>query len=426
MALKKFTRLLPSDWEAIRKYDSFYEKGKVNRRRTRVSRKDESNPIKLISIERSSPGKMYRNFCSCGNVSNSENSKCPICGNESSLNIEIYAGCSRTSILDTYSIELNILNEIDCKRNSIFIEEVGDEFVFSYEENILEGKVKENEIDGFTGRGEDFSNYAIEDIVKVYPYDLEGLEVWDIYRTNKTVGFKTYLEAKKNYPSLMASLKDYPKVISSALYKPASYINSKTTIKEVFDEGIKCPDESFYPYINKIFAELRYDAFNSWRYSHISLEIFKDWSSIKTEEMERALKYILGHSSFNAVDIATLIKKVIDVAKNDLEEKILAKFILSNYIIFGTNVVNEYVKKKTFLDANKIPVTEETLEKKNYNTVKNQKHLESLGYNPKRAQLFLNAFELDPISSLQYLESKRMPSKKLLQEIADKLDDKYS
>lgn len=426
MALKKFTRLLPSDWEAIRKYDSFIEKGNTSKKRIRATRENEGKPINLVSILRSSPGKMYRNFCSCGNVSNSEESKCPICGTESSLNIEIYSGCSRTPILNTFSTELNILNEIECKRNSIFIEEVGDEFVFSYEENILEGKVKQNEIDGFTGRGEDFSNYDIETIVKIYPYDLDGLKDWDIYRLNKTQGFKTYLEAKKKFPALMESLIDYPKVISTALYKPEPYINDKTTIKEVFDEGLKCPDESFYPYINKIFATLRYDSFNSWRYSYATFEIFKDWSSIRTEEMKKAIKYILGHSDFNAVDIATLIKKVSEVVKSDIEEKILARFILSNYIIFGTGVLSEYTKKRTFLETNGIPVTSETLEKKNYNMVKNKKHLESLGYNTKRAELFLNAFELDPLSSLKYLESKRMPNKKLMQEIQDKLDAKYS
>ena len=93
------------------------------------------------------------------------------------------------------------------------------------------------------------------------------------------------------------------------------------------------------------------------------------------------IKYLVGHSNFNGVEIRNLIKSIKSKSYSDEMQEVLAKFILANHITEGTSVLNAFTRQISFLTSHGYEVSEEMMDKKNFNSIKNLDYIENVvGY----------------------------------------------
>ena len=85
--------------------------------------------------------------------------------------------------------------------------------------------------------------------------------------------------------------------------------------------------------------------------------------------------------------------------------------------------LKNYLKDTSYLRDKGMEVSITNLDTRNLNIVKNKEFITTTKkYNEKRTISFLNMFDLNPLESLQYLDSRRAPNKELRKQISEKLD----
>lgn len=436
MAIRKFTQIKPSSWDVIEKmlklqnndnYNSYY---KVP---------EDANVI-YVEIQKSNVP-MRRGFCKCGHsyMVKEDNKgnlilKCPECGND-----KVY----KTTLWGTKRELANIKNfEISGNKVSFIRESfVLKESIIDTELEIKSVTIKDAEAteSDFVVINEEYKNYKFKDFISVAPFTYEHLDFYFDYLNKLGYSNRSYselinlLKATKKCPNLIKDIEKYPYLVVFSSFTNCPDTDSKTTIDDIIDDFVKCPKE-YRSLINKMFNRMNPREFSYYTYSMSSagyiknrLNIFEFWKTIKTDELKQSMDYIIRHSSAKASDIKNLLEDINRYKFSKEQEKILAKHLLANFVSHGTRTISKFKEKIDFLNTNGFIVSEENLDKRNFNLLRNLEHLRRYyDYSDERVSLFADAFDLNPLTSIQYLDSKRAPSKKLRQEIEEKMDKKYS
>ena len=441
MAFKRFKELKPFNWAFVKKLKDLSENEDFKKGDSLVTNaKEFPDEINVIDITSHKNSKIRRIYCTCGNVSSGDDevpSVCPACGNNKAIVINSYnPGAILLGTVYHYDYD----NTFDTMNLSV--ESVGvqinpktDEYEFFLENNKV-ATITNNSLNMFRSlAGFDYER-------AVTPLSGNLLEVTKNWKGNNAKSKKRYrsvyndrksftnldsfFEAKEDYPNLMKDIDNYPAIVNLSIALGLSILSKTVTVEDILDNVIKCPTK-YRPIIDDLFKRDEVYAFYSTGSSiDDNFQIFKNLDIIKTPELTQAIDYIVKHGKFSAAAIRSFLKSIAKYDYPEELEKILAKHILSNYIIEGTSVICNFDRKLQLLKTWGYPISEESLDKRNYNLIANMKKLETLGYNPDRVTLFANAFDVNPVESLKYLDSKRAPRKALKVEVENMVNEKYS
>ena len=370
-----------------------------------------------------------RSFCKCGYISNKDLESCPKCGN----NERYFKQTDYNPVINREKkIEYDEMTDtitLSAKEYSVKANYSTQQFEIKDTGWIVEYKIERGIITKSAHLRGYFDGYKISELRQILEPHLEDLETWQhanvAYATNNDcTAIYTYLEAKENYPLLMKDLKNYPGIIQTCINKKISGLTSSTTFDDLV-KSLKMPSNEYIPYVESLLRRSKH----SW-YSR--LNFFEFYDIIQTDELKKAVIYLLKHSSIDLSDYTNLLSNIkysIQDKTNPLlpdEEKLLSKFLLSNFAIYKGSTLNRFLEIRSKVKDYGFTFTEEWLDKKNFNTLKNLKHLERTRYNPKRAKLFIDQFDLNPLASLDNLLTKRVPKKADLIATEEALDKKYS
>ena len=420
--LRKYTRLLPNDWKAIDEIAKLLDENhfEIQQDSCRPSSNAIANKdINLIRFHRQGRGRMFRNFCKCGYVSNEEALvECPICGNKNILDVNPWENFYKKRLLTFRMLRLDTsTNEIEGYTSSFVIEEVGEELCFTYSPFIKTTTVKENEALG------DWDNYSFEKILELYPYKKDTFKYFKTRGYSSHTRLEHYFEALKTYPTLMDSLEKYPNLISAAILCPYSGMDESSTIEDVFSKGLLCNDKKFYPYLYQMLERTKPTDFESYSCRN-KFNIFNGFDTF-TKDLKESIFYLIGHTKITGVAIGNIINSICYKSYDETKQNYLAKFILANFVKEGENVVSAFADRIYYLTSKGFEVTEDTIDTKNFLSIKHSIQLKTY-YNESRASLFMDAFDLNPLDSLKFLTSNKTPTKEEIEEINEKMDKKYS
>lgn len=389
--------------------------------------------INLLNIERNYPEKIKRTFCKCGYASGKIEDSCPVCGNKDSRKLEISSTYTYSRTIDNISkVEINpcwspikTANEdrVVGFENIISagINSTADEFVFTetgFEKRFEIGEFEA--IDYTTSSSRGYSRYSYsdfkEEVFKQYPYSTEGLNKFE--NGNSVSGLMNFVNYRNEMPVVINNIKKYPGIVNY-IANLANKVPFKSISKwdEVYPIlGIK--DKELNPYIESLLNSKN----SYWNRSSSNITMTFEAFDHLDEDLKPVAKYFLIHGDCNLELFNNFVE---DLAKNfnPKEADVIMNFVRANYVSLGAKVLKSYKERKEFLKSVGVDVNLINMDIRMFNLHKNKEYMTSKQkYNEKRVNYFLEMFDLNPLESLKYLDSRRAPNKNLRKELADKLD----
>lgn len=401
--VKIFTGISPASWKVLK----------------------EAYPDKdLLNIKRDYPEKINRTFCTCGYTSGKLETECPICGNKASKTFTINGTGSKT-LEEIRTFELEYMeNEsrsfeecVSGYKQETQVEITStNEFEFIKTPNNKEFSICSDRVDSSTTR---YNSYNYEDFIKLYPYKLDGLEYFNNSSRGESIQkIVKFINCKKDFPVLMNNIKKYPNIVNCIVSNEKADDSFKiiTKFEEVYSL-LNVPDPKLYPYIEKVFENI--DSYG-YRYYGTPTDCFNTYNGLSSKQKEVA-NYILIHGDCNIYDFKNICDSI-DSTADTLSNELLF-FVKNNYISYGNKIIKEFKSHCDYLSGLGYEINITNLDSRNFNIIKNKEHItEKKKYNEKKTMFFLENFDLNPLESLKYLDTRRAPNKDLLKELSDKLD----
>ncbi len=413
--LKSFEKISPSSWDVVSKIT--------------VGKSEE--PCDLLNIERNYPEKIKRTYCKCGYASGKIEEVCPECGNKNHKKFE-FNGSRTSNLLSIKRLALESVktssgtyeDRVIGYKNDITEEtdEVAKEFVFkeSGEQEVFE--IGEEEAVSYlpTGRYTTNFDFDYKEVSAMYPYDTDGLD--KINGGNTVSGLISYVENKIKYPVLISNVKKYPGIVNYILSDSTEL--PKYSMIKTWDEVytiLNVPEPRLYPYVESLASSERsYSRYYGYSCSGSLKNAFEEYKKLDSD-MKVIADYFLMHGGCDANTFKELTKTLNSMDTS--EANVILNFVRMNYVSYGAEILRKYIEHRKFLLDEGLDINIANMDTRNYNLLKNKKHIvENQRYNEKRVSYFLEMFDLNPLESLKYLDSRRAPNKDLRAELAKKLD----
>lgn len=412
--LTQFSKISAADWDIL-------EQIKTNK-----------GPINLLNIEMEYPSKIKRTFCKCGYASGRLEDTCPDCGNSNKKKIS-YSSYRYSKDTIASDRKLQVESIISKKKKTY------EDRVVGYENNIylsVDTTTNEYEISesGYTKlfeigefEAEDYTssryssnfNFDFKDFMVFYPYDTNGLSKLSS-GANTISGLIKFINYREEMPVVMNNINKYPGIVNAILS-----LASTTPFETISDWNevypiLGIPKKELYPYIEALVSNGSGHYYYGYSHSSI-LKAFDSYNKMD-EEKKKIAEYFLIHGGLGVSDFTNLTEQLLtDISSSEVD--VLMSFARANYVSYGISIISKYKEKKKFLDSKGIDVNIASIDTRNYNLLKNKDYMTThQKYNEKRVSYFLEMFDMNPLESLKYLDSRRAPNKDLRKELADKLD----